>query len=779
MKKVIACLYVILFCNVAWAQGNHIDNLGVDLSYKEISSQLKMIENITKSDSADIKELVGQTTYLNQTFSALSSSRQNIDLQIKVIEKRIDALGDKTEGAEESGIIAQKRKEFNKELASEKTRLSEIDILLAKIDEINSKIFETRNQRVWGRLLNGGLCFVNPAVLWNVNRQLWDLLVDIVKSPASAIEEYEDTKQTGFGLALFKFFGLMAVIAVLGYYLRKFVIRRWGYRQADNLRLGNKISASIAVWCAYGIIPTAMVLYCWYHLNKIAFWSNDLLNLVLRTSLYYILFVIMGRAIARVVLTPYNEKWRLIKMSTVKAKRLFMAINFTIYTVGIFSILLAIAEKLNYSVDLMSYLMALTSSLRAACMVWLCYIYFTSDAVNDDESEEAEKARTTASRVGVFVTMFACGVIGLAFCGYARLAFFIVNRILVSLIAVLAYTILRRWIYEAARRVLFMALWVKSFSVRRIFLRKVDFWFGLAIEPLMLLTLIAGMLILWGMPIDVLQSITYKAVSGFMVGGVKISLISIFWGILVFVLCLWVIRFVQDRIEFKILERTSIDNGTKHSLASGFAYIGYCLSALLAIAIMGGNLTNIALIAGALSVGIGLGLQDIVNNFVSGIIMLFERPIKVGDWVVINGEEGQVKQINIRSTEIETFARSSIIIPNSKVLSNSVTNLTHQNNWARYGVKVGVAYGSDIEKVKKILLECAASHPKVVKKPAPYVLFQDFGASSLDFEVRFYVSDVWGGWTSPSEVRFIINKRFEEEGIEIPFTQIVLHQADK
>ena len=780
MKKFIVWMAAILLCGNVWAQNAKVDNLGDNLSYKEISSQLKKIEDMTKADKVDLKALVGKTSYLNKTFSDLSSSRQNVDAEIRLIEKRLEAVGEKNEGTEEANVLAQKRKEFNQDLTIEKTRLSEIDILLSKIEELNSKIFDARNQRIWGRLLKGDLRFVNPAVLWKVNRQLWDLLVDIVKSPSAAIDEYEETKQPGFGLAVFKFFGLMVVIAVLGYYLRRFVIEHWGYRKSsDNLRLGNKISASIAVWCAYGIIPTAMVLYCWYHLNKIAFWNNDLLNMVLRTSLYYILFVIMGRAIARVVLTPYNEKWRLIKMSTIKAKRLFMAINFMIYTVGIFSILLAIVAKLGYSADLMLYLMALTSSLRAACMVWLCYIYFTSDTSYDDESEEAVNARTRASRIGIIVTMFACGVIGLAFCGYERLAFFIVNRILLSLILVLAYTILRRWIYEVARRILFVTLWVKSFRIRRMFLRKVDFWFGLVVEPLMVLALISSLLILWGMPIDVLQSIAYKAVSGFMIGGVKISLISIFWGILAFVLCLWVIRFVQYRIEFKILERTNIDDGTKHSLASGFAYIGYCLSALLSIAIMGGNLTNIALIAGALSVGIGLGLQDIVNNFVSGIIMLFERPIKVGDWVIINGEEGQVKQINIRSTEIETFARSSLIIPNSKVLSNAVTNLTHQNNWARYSVKVGVAYGSDVDKVKKILLECAASHPKVVKKPAPYVLFQDFGSSSLDFELRYYVSDLWGGWTSPSEVRFIINKRFEEEGIEIPFTQIVLHQADK
>ena len=264
-----------------------------------------------------------------------------------------------------------------------------------------------------------------------------------------------------------------------------------------------------------------------------------------------------------------------------------------------------------------------------------------------------------------------------------------------------------------------------------------------------------------------------------MIGGIKISLLSIVIGIIAFVICLWLIKIVRDRIEFKLLEKTSLDAGTKHSLASGFAYIGYVLAVLLAIAIMGGDLTNIALIAGALSVGIGLGLQDVVNNFVSGIIMLIERPIKVGDWVVIGNEEGEVKQINIRSTEVQTFNRASVIIPNSQVLSNSVTNRTHENNWARYAVKVGVAYGSDVERVRELLLESAASHPKVAKKPAPYVLFQDFGESSLDFELRFYVSDINVGWTAPSDVRFIINKKFREEGIESPFKQMVIHQGSQ
>ena len=126
------------------------------------------------------------------------------------------------------------------------------------------------------------------------------------------------------------------------------------------------------------------------------------------------------------------------------------------------------------------------------------------------------------------------------------------------------------------------------------------------------------------------------------------------------------------------------------------------------------------MIASALSVGIGFGLQNIINNFVSGIIILFERPIKVGDWVIISGEEGQVKQINIRSTEIETFKKSSIIIPNATLLSSSVTNLTHTNNWSRQSITIGVAYGSDIKKVTEILLDIAAKNKYVLKNPAPY-----------------------------------------------------------
>lgn len=782
MKKLLI-LAALLFCHNVYALETKVDDLGIGISYQETSARLSEIEAKTKAKKTDIEALVKEMSYLNETSFKIDEARKGINEEIKIIEKRIEALGVVDENLPETKIIAQKRKEFNTELSNEKTRLSEIDILSTKIDELNQRIFDIRNQALWGNLLKSDWSFFNIPVLLKVNAELLELGFDIIKSPFAWYSDLSSGQKNIVKDNVIIVIFVISFITFIGYLLRRFIILRWGYRQdIETPRLGRKLVASITVWFAYGIIPTAIISFCWYWVVNAELMKGSFLGTVLPSALYYLLYIIIGRATCRVVFTPFNEKWRLLKMPTDRAKRMTRAIYFTIAVFGVFAYLQHIVITHDYPLELLSYILSVSSMLKAFCIVWISHVYFSPDQIDvaDEENEEeiAEKEGNTF-RIGMLISLFTLTIIAMSVLGYSRLASFIVNRTVISAVVIAVFSIIRQFLYDFIQRILLMGVWINTFRMRRIFLRKIDFWFGIIAEPILFLFLLAGLLLLWGVPFDVLRGFTYKAFSGFTIGGIEISLISIFMGIIVFALCLWVIKALRHRIEFKLLEKTSIDSGTKHSLASGFAYIGYVLAALLAIAIMGGNLTNIALIAGALSVGIGLGLQDVVNNFVSGIIMLIERPIKVGDWIVIGNEEGEVKQINIRSTEVQTFDRASVIIPNSHMLSNSVTNRTHLNNWARYTIKVGVAYGSDVERVKQILLECAALNPKAAKKPAPYVLFQNFGESSLDFELRFYVSDINTGWTAPSDMRFIINKRFIEEGIEIPFRQMVIHQGSQ
>ena len=262
-------------------------------------------------------------------------------------------------------------------------------------------------------------------------------------------------------------------------------------------------------------------------------------------------------------------------------------------------------------------------------------------------------------------------------------------------------------------------------------------------------------------------------------GGIKISLIAIITGLLVFVVSITLVRMFKRRLSENLLTRINMDEGIKHSLVSGFSFIGIIISVVLAISAMGVDLSNLAVIAGALSVGIGFGLQDIIKNLVSGIIILFERPFKVGDWVILGGEEGKIKQINIRSTELETWTKRSVIIPNATLISSSLINLTHGNNWQRQSIIVGVSYDADIDKVTALLIECAKSNKRVARVPAPMVLFKDFGASSLDFELRYHVTDVRTDYVASSEIRYAILKRFREEGIEIAYPQIDVHMKEQ
>lgn len=232
---------------------------------------------------------------------------------------------------------------------------------------------------------------------------------------------------------------------------------------------------------------------------------------------------------------------------------------------------------------------------------------------------------------------------------------------------------------------------------------------------------------------------------------------------------------LQAIFETRFFYKKAVDRGVRDAIKKLMHYGVVTIGFLAVLSTLGLSLQNFVVVLGALGVGIGFGLQDIVNNFLSGLILLFERPVKVGDFIIVNEEWGTISKIGLRSTVVETIDRSEIIVPNSQLISEKVTNWTFSSQVARLLIPVGVAYGSNVTQVMEILTTVAQKHPEALQDPAPNILFMNFGDSSLNFEIRVFINDIRVLFRIRSEMLQQIDVGFREAGIEIPFPQRDLH----
>jgi small-conductance mechanosensitive channel len=525
---------------------------------------------------------------------------------------------------------------------------------------------------------------------------------------------------------------------------------------------------SVAFWST--LLPTAAV-GVFFSATYFFFNSSNVLRgdigVFLSAAMLILTTVFLVNRLANAALAPNLPNWRLIPVESSAARWLVHLATAMAVVVGISNFLSVVNEQMGSPLSL-----TIARSFVATIVVGLILILM--GLVKPFRTHEGvwrpwpAWLRYSAFLLGGFT-------IGAALFGYIGLALFVSLQVVVTgtilITAYIGFLSAKAIGEEGGFGGSSAGRWLTSnANMEDNTLDQLGLAVSVALNLLIVVVFLPLILLMWGFQPGDIQTWGYKLATGLSIGSVTISFTGILSGLVVFAIGYFLTRWFQGWLDGSVMARGKVDAGVRNSIRLAVGYAGVAVAALVGVSAAGIDLSNLALVAGALSLGIGFGLQNVVSNFVSGLILLAERPFKVGDWIVAGDVSGTVRKISVRATEIETFQRQSVILPNSNLINGAVGNWTHRNKLGRVEIKVGVAYGSDVKRVHEVLLEIARSHPMVLKNPEPFVQFTNFGTAALEFEVRIYLADILNGGGVQNDIRFAILEAFNREGIEIPST---------
>ena len=716
----------------------------------------------------------------------LNEVRRPLQAEVSRLTALVDALGPPpAEGAPpEAESIASQRRYLDQLLAAPAGQLKSIDVLIQATGLLDNRIADEERKALTTELL-----VRTPSVLsfntWST--AVTDLAVWSGRILALPGGWYNSSEVGSVGSGYLAGILLAVIVAgVFGWYLRRWLLRRYARDpEIEEPSYRTRVLAGLAETTANVAIPILVVAVAYGALLSRGLLFGPFQSLALGI-LFAVVAVSLLRGLPKALLSPSMPHWRLVHLGDLAARLWYrravtLAVIFGIDQLFVFSF-----EAVEPSVSL-KYAYAFVAD-GAMAVVFLATtldkrLWLTPEedaravAVRAGETpepalEEAEGLSNWWLVFRVLITGLAVAVLIMGLIGYGVLANYISQRMVAS-VGILLLGVVFHGLARDLAAVLTSAddkPPAPDETSSPIFV-----WTLLLIDVALFSTVVVFLVPLWGGRWDNIVERIGWALSGVQIGGRSFAPADVLTGIAVFVVLIMVVRFLQRFIDHRVLKQTRMDVGVRNAINTGIGYAGFVLAALIGIDTAGIDLSGLAIIAGALSVGIGFGMQSIVNNFVSGLILLVERPIKVGDWIVVGQDQGTVKRISVRSTEILTFSNASVIIPNSELIAGRVTNWMYKDSSGRIELKIGVAYGSDTDQVRKVLLDCARGHSGIKPWPQPYVVFMDFGDSALMFELRFFIRDMSNCLAISSDLRFEIDAAFREAGITIPFPQRDIH----
>lgn len=760
MPRNLIGLFIVLLMLVVsdFAQAKPDTASGDGLDITGAQKQLTTIEKALEKPAPDID--------LDDAWKSLSLIRQMAknciaeqNLKIEKLGQSLTELGESIKG--EDWTVNVTRKNMEKERQSTDAMLSNCKLLSVKSETLLEDLGKRREKILKERLLTRYPNLINLLLGKGEEPVQWRSIIGQVQFGPFGVSHIDSTDQV-----ILVFITLLGVAAIV--YLQTAANRYL----SRHIRATDFSSALInSLLKAFQRYSIGLILFSVWGL----FWFLDSLKNQQVAPLGYALLTVTGfflvQAVGRTFFAPISPAVHFLPQSEENCQRFWKGLRLlsVVITTGILINLLPISANLPDPLEILLRLVFVT--LVVFSLVWVIW-----------------SALTLYGRRGLHLARFLL-ILALAtgltaeIAGYRNLSEYLIGGIFFSL-----FLIGIAWLLS-----MLFADFCDSLDEGR-YRWEISLRSMLGVEskgylPGVFWLRMLGILFLWGGTVLILlriwdvsaakrDELLAYVTDGFVIGEVAIKPARIVIALGILVILMSVISWFKKQLDDRWLKKSRMDAGARNAVASVTSYAAAAVAIIVALGFAGVELSNLAIIAGALSVGIGFGLQNIVNNFVSGLILLFERPVQKGDWIVVGNTEGYVRKISIRSTQIQTFDRADVIVPNSELISAQVTNWMLRDLRGRVRAPIGIAYGSDVNKVKEILLEIAYQQPGAILDGSvtePKVLFLGFGDNSLNFELRFIIHNVDEKMQILSDVNFAIEKAFRENNIEIPFPQRDLH----
>lgn len=748
------------------------------------SAQFSFSQNVFEEQQeniAQLKQEVGQLVdelNLNpNNDEALSSLRLRFDAlskklssnsapfrpRLAEINAKLEELGQPASdaGEEEPPVVAEERQRLQSEKTTLNALISDSDNTASIIDKQISKIVEMRRALFTESLsqrVNINLALASQVVeaaqiqmqMLSITTTSWWNYVANYKL-AGLLSAIFASLLAGFG------FSILAKRSLKDYFTKDPDDTEPSYLRRLIVAFGATVVPSAS--CALSLISAYFLLNYFNILRAdIGVLIRDLFK---ASGLIYFI-----HRLAVSIFSPSLPQWSLIPLQNKKNRYILTGLITTMITVyGIDYFFASVSQLYASPLSLTIAKSLITSLIIGGIIIVIAIIW---------PRKNTEDGRTKSWPGFIKITIFALGILTIlsALIGYVGFARFISQQVIVTgaflLTMYLGFQVAKAISEERAfAHTQFGQRLQSSKHFDEYTLDKFGLLVGLIINLAVLAVGVPLILSQFGFHWDEIQKLLYDLIIGFKVGNITISFAGIITGILLFILGYFLTRWFQGWLDGNVMQRGRVDAGVRNSVRTIVGYLGLSIAALVGISAAGFNLSNLALIAGGLSLGIGFGLQTIVQNFVSGLILLTERPFKVGDWIEAGGVSGTVKKISVRSTEVETFARQSVVVPNSSLINGNVANWTLHNKLGRIEILVETLYTPDPRRVCELLGEIARENTSILKNPSPFISFNEMQADGFSFVIYAYVADITSTGAIRTELRCTVVERFEAEGIKL------------